>query len=87
MAMTLRYTHLSPAHQLDAVERLNREETGTNTGTCTEAEEASLREDSEVAELAGKNGGPCRDRTYDPLIKSQRFSVTPCFALSLCNAH
>src|SRR5262249_6144705 len=31
LAMTLRYAHLSPAHQLDAVQRLNREPTATTT--------------------------------------------------------
>jgi integrase len=31
--MTLRYSHLSPAHLLDAVEKLTDERTGTNTGT------------------------------------------------------
>lgn len=32
ITMTLRYAHLSPAHQLDAVQKLNRA-TGTTTGT------------------------------------------------------
>jgi integrase len=32
-AMTLRYMHLSPAHKLDAVNRLVRHPTGTETGT------------------------------------------------------
>ena len=31
ITMTLRYSHLSPAHQLDAVQRLNRPATGTST--------------------------------------------------------
>ena len=31
--MTLRYSHLSPAHLLDAVEKLTEERTGTTTGT------------------------------------------------------
>jgi integrase len=29
VAMTLRYSHLSPAHQLAAVQRLDRKPTGT----------------------------------------------------------
>lgn len=33
IAMTLRYSHLSPEHQLDAVQRLNRSTTDTTTGT------------------------------------------------------
>ena len=31
ITMTLRYSHLSPAHQLEAVQRLNRPATGTST--------------------------------------------------------
>ena len=31
--MTQRYAHMSPAHKLDAVERLGRRTTGTTTGT------------------------------------------------------
>jgi len=31
--MTLRYSHLSPRRQLDAMKRLDREPTGTKTGT------------------------------------------------------
>jgi integrase len=34
LAMTLRYAHLSPAHKLDAVQRLQRDSTGTTTGTA-----------------------------------------------------
>jgi hypothetical protein len=33
IAMTLRYSHLSPAHKLEAVQRLTRQPTGTTTGT------------------------------------------------------
>ena len=33
ITMTLRYSHLSPAHQLDAVQRLNRKPTATTTAT------------------------------------------------------
>ena len=33
MAMAERYSHLSPGHQLDAVQRLSRSRTGTTTGT------------------------------------------------------
>jgi len=31
ITMTLRYSHLSPAHQLEAVRGLNRPATGTST--------------------------------------------------------
>jgi len=37
LAMTLRYAHLSPAHQLDAVQRLNAERTATATATDIES--------------------------------------------------
>jgi hypothetical protein len=40
IAMTLRYSRLSPAHQLDAVQRLVRERTGTTTGTKGDAARA-----------------------------------------------
>jgi site-specific recombinase XerD len=40
LAMTLRYAHLSPAHQLDAVQRLNQ--TTTATATATSEEPAKL---------------------------------------------
>ena len=33
--MTLRYAHLSPVHQLDAVKRLDAQPTGTTTGTTS----------------------------------------------------
>ena len=37
--MTQRYAHLSPAHKLNAVERLRRRRTGITTGTSEEAPE------------------------------------------------
>src|SRR5947208_3651899 len=46
IAMTLRYSHLSPAHQLEAVQRLTRKSTGTTTGT--EAEAAKLGADGDA---------------------------------------
>ena len=36
IAMTLRYAHLSPAHKLDAVRRLEKNATGTVAGTAPE---------------------------------------------------
>jgi site-specific recombinase XerD len=71
MAMTLRYSHLSPEHQLHAVEHLNRDRTGINTGTSEAEVVTGHAAGTEVLELMKENGGPCRDRTYDPLIKSQ----------------
>jgi hypothetical protein len=37
LTMTLRYAHLSPGHQLDAVRRLDAGPTGTATGTDAES--------------------------------------------------
>src|SRR5258708_7897358 len=37
ITMTQRYAHLSPAHKLNAVERLTRRTTGTTTGTSAVA--------------------------------------------------
>jgi integrase len=70
MQMTLRYAHLSPAHQLDAVQRLNRP---TDTTTDTEVEEsvAVAGGASQVVDLLGEKDGPSETRTPDPLIKSQ----------------
>jgi hypothetical protein len=36
IAMTQRYAHLSPAHKLNAVERISRRTTGTTTDTSSE---------------------------------------------------
>ncbi len=70
-AMTLRYAHLSPAHQLDAVQRLASRPTATATATSAEPEIRAAASGGEVRELAAKKNGPRRDRTCDPLIKSQ----------------
>ena len=42
-AMTIRYAHLSPGHQLDAVQRLTSTPTGTTTGTDDSTEELSVK--------------------------------------------
>jgi Phage integrase family len=74
LAMTERYAHLSPAHKLAAVQRLNRPEitepTDTTTDTEPEAARATAGAAQEVVELEGKKNGPRRSRTCDPLIKS-----------------
>ena len=67
--MTLRYSHLSPGHQLDAVQRLNagtdaaRSDTGTDTNAT--ASEAVAAVAGEVAELASESSGGARSRTAD----------------------
>ena len=33
-------------------------------------------EEEEISEVVGKFGGPCRGRTYGPLIKSERKGMT-----------
>ena len=74
LAMTMRYAHLSPAHKLDAVRRLQREPTGTTTGTDpappTEAREGAPGTSARVVggnpkwRRAGSNGRP---RDYETL--------------------
>ena len=51
IAITVRYAHLSPAHKLDAVERLVRETSDTRTDTRDTAE--SMTEKA-VAQVSGK---------------------------------
>ena len=76
LAMTLRYSHISPGHRLDAVQRLNpptdaaRSDTGTDTSETTP--EAVAAAGAEVVDLAGRfewrraesNRGP---RDYETL--------------------
>jgi Phage integrase family len=65
IAMTLRYSHLSPAHQLDAVQRLARERTGTTTGTSAAASRAAVSGAQQTrAESADSRAGD-RGRTGD----------------------
>ena len=71
IAMTLRYSHLSPAHQLDAVQRLNRKPTDTTIDTSTEAAKVAVGAGAEVLEFPREESGPPETRTRDPLIKSQ----------------
>jgi len=71
LAMTLRYSHLSPAHQLDAVQRLNRKPTDTATDTAADAKKTAVATAGEVLDFPRKESGPPQTRTGDPLIKSQ----------------
>jgi hypothetical protein len=52
--MTLRYSHLSPAHQLDAVQRLNAEPTGTATATADQPAKATAVAGAKVLDLRTK---------------------------------
>jgi site-specific recombinase XerD len=71
IAMTLRYAHLSPAHQLAAVRRLDVEPTGTTTGTEAKLAKVAMAQGTEVLDSGDEKNGPPRIRTADPLIKSQ----------------
>jgi len=65
LAMTLRYSHLSPAHQLDAVQRLNRKPTATTTATEPEANKTAVVSGGEVVDLPVKEDGGAWNRTTD----------------------
>src|SRR5262249_21138156 len=54
ITMTLRYSHLSPAHQLDAVQRLNRAPTDTTTDTTSEVVSEAEMPRGDVIELSGE---------------------------------
>ncbi len=69
LAMTLRYAHLSPAHQLDAVQRLNRLETahaGDPPGDPSpDAAKVAEGGDAEPTEETSEFTGGARSRTAD----------------------
>ena len=69
--MTMRYSHLSVEQRLKTVRLLDAGPTDTQTDTGASSAAGVAAAGGKVIDLAGKNGGPCRDRTYDPLIKSQ----------------
>jgi site-specific recombinase XerD len=54
ITMTLRYSHLSPAHQLEAVQRLNRKPTDTTTDTKPDGDGGAEIPAGEVIELSGE---------------------------------
>jgi site-specific recombinase XerD len=69
LAMTLRYSHLSPAHRLAAVQRLDGARSGEATATATATEEtdapAPAERSAEVIDLWPKSDGGARSRTGD----------------------
>ena len=68
LAMTLRYSHLSPGHQLDAVQRLNAAAaplSDTRSDTDAAASEAVAAVAGEVVELPNDSSGGARSRTAD----------------------
>jgi hypothetical protein len=70
-AMTLRYSHLSPAHQLEAVQRLNRKPTDTATDTNPEGNKTLVGIGAEVIKFTEKQEAGARIRTADLLITNQ----------------
>ncbi len=71
ITMTLRYAHLSPAHQLDAVQRLNRKPTDTSTDTTPDVAPAEEMTAGELLEVSGEKEAGARSRTADLLITNQ----------------
>ena len=65
IAMTLRYSHLSPAHQLEAVQRLTRKSTGTTTGTDPDAAKVAAGDDPQRREKPAVERAGDRGRTGD----------------------
>jgi len=76
IAMTLRYAHLSPAHQLDAVQRLARPRTGTTTGAdpaaAPRATEAIAQGSKKPAELRAGDRGRTGDVQLGKLKRGKR---------------
>jgi len=63
--MTLRYSHLSPGHQLDAVQRLNGKPSDTATDTSVQAAKVAANARAEVIDLPAENNGGAWTRTTD----------------------
>jgi hypothetical protein len=63
--MTLRYSHLSPAHKLAAVQRLARPATGTTTGTETTAKKPPAEAPSQISTAPADSRAGDRGRTGD----------------------
>ena len=76
VAMTQRYSHLSPEHQLDAVQRLNRKPTDTTTDTGSEQPKTAVAPGAEVVDFSEKQSAPCLIRTGDLLVRSQALYPT-----------
>ena len=66
ITMTLRHSHLSPAHQLDAVERLDR----TATGTTKVRKRPPARAAAQVRNSQQEKSAPGEIRTPDLLVRS-----------------
>jgi integrase len=77
LAMTLRYAHLSPAHQLDAVQRLNAEPTATTTATDAKPTNVAVGSGAQVLVLPTETSGGALDRTGDLGIMRLATVATP----------
>ncbi len=64
--MTLRYSHLSPGHQLEAVQRLNLKRGGTTTDTAAEAPKVAATAGAEVIDLPVENQWRRVDSNHGP---------------------
>ncbi len=65
MAMTLRYSHLSPAHQLDAVQRLNADPSATRTATSDPSRKVVVGASTQVLDATAEMNGDAWNRTTD----------------------
>ena len=65
ITMTQRYAHLSPAHKLNAVERLSRRTTGTTTGISSESTEGRPQVATQVRDRRKEKRAGDRGRTGD----------------------
>jgi integrase len=83
-AMTARYVHLSSAHRLAAVQKLNPAKrkrpraTGTTTGTRPRRTKGARGGGAQVAELPMEMSEPSGTRTQDPLLKRPTWRCPPC---------
>jgi integrase len=65
IAMTLRYSHLSPQHRLEALQRLDRRPTDTATDTASMPQENENGSDRKTLANVGRSGAGDGDRTRD----------------------
>jgi integrase len=66
VTMTLRYAHLSPEHQLDAVRKLDSGgRTATRTATSPEQAKTAARVGEQVGDVTGETSGGAWNRTTD----------------------
>jgi len=65
LAMTLRYSHLSPAHQLEAVQRLKAAPSATGTATIESGSKTAVAGTPQVVEFPERESGDAWNRTTD----------------------